>query len=226
MAIQLQISPNRADVQELFRAMEDLRRTGRSLRRPMGQIALYTRRASQRRLRNRPREWGARTGRLSKSLAIRVSETGFAVGSNLVYAAIQQLGGEIRPKRKYLAIPVDSSVRRSGSWPRDFPAGALAYKPAARIRIGRHSWVGPALVRKRDEAPKVESDGKVRKRDEGGRFAKKAAQKGDVVFALVKRVRIRGRPYLVFNRDAQLFALRAIAAEYQRKLPGQRGGQP
>jgi len=201
----------KADDKALRAAFERLSKAGGDLRQPLGRIGLYVRREAQRRLRSRPNEWGPKSGRLSQSLAMRVDADAVRVGSPLVYAAVQQLGHPgIRPKRgKYLAIPVDPGIRRRGVWPRDLPRGDLKFVMRAEIRIGSHSWTGPALVRASDPPP-------------AGKGKKKRAAKGDVMFALVKQVRIKGRPYLLFDQPAQAFALRTLESFY-RRLTG--GGQ-
>lgn len=53
-------------------------------------------------------------------------------GSKLVYAAIQDQGGEVRAKRKFLAIPVNLPAASRGKWPRDWPRGALQLIRARR----------------------------------------------------------------------------------------------
>lgn len=53
-------------------------------------------------------------------------------GSKLVYAKIQDQGGEIRAKRKFLAIPVNLPAASRGKWPRDWPQGVLQLIRARR----------------------------------------------------------------------------------------------
>ena len=45
--------------------------------------------------------------------------------SDSPYAEIQNEGGTITPKGKYLAIPQTEQLKRSGKWPRDFAEGEL-----------------------------------------------------------------------------------------------------
>lgn len=226
MPIGLTIRLSDADLAALRAAFERLSSVGRKFRRVLMRIALFVRREARRRLRQRARDWGLGTGKLSASLAIQIlDETSVIVGSNLVYAAIQQLGGVVEPKgHKYLAIPATQALRRSGQWPRDFTQDELKFVPNAEIRIGSHSWTGPALVR----AHSTFEVKRVQKRDKQGKYAglgevdkavetKKA---GEVVFALVKRVTIKGRPYLVFDDIARNFSLGQIEQEYRQAILG------
>ena len=228
MAFSYIIQIDRWDSRALYDAFERLRKTGRNLRRPLGRIGLYIMREARRALRARTRDWGPPTGRLPKSLAMRLDNVSVFVGSNLVYAAIQQLGGEVKPKgHKYLAIPVQRHLRRAGVWPRDLPQGSMKFVPNASIRVGSHSWIGPALVRVESTAAELGMGGPGR--DARGRFASRSGEGGgggaslklgEVMFALVKRVRIRGRPYLLFDRPARAFALGEIEREYRRAIGG------
>ncbi len=103
-----------------------------------------------------------------------------------------------------------------GVWPRDFPPGELKFVPNAAIRIGTHSWIGPALVRAKDVRPVETKDGKRVRRDESGRYARKDASKtGEVVFALIKRATIRARPYLVFDEAAKNFLFSELDAMFK-----------
>lgn len=45
--------------------------------------------------------------------------------SDLVYAGIQEEGGEILPKRKYLAQPISYRAKQNAIWPRDVPKKSL-----------------------------------------------------------------------------------------------------
>ena len=66
------------------------------------------------------------TGNLGNSLSFVPLPNGGRVGTNLVYARIQQSGGEIRPKTvQNLAIPVPDALKRDKRWPRDFAKGAF-----------------------------------------------------------------------------------------------------
>lgn len=59
------------------------------------------------------------TGALLRSITSRqpvVEGNTVTIGSNLIYAAIHQLGGTIRPKHsKHLAVPVSREAKRAGS---------------------------------------------------------------------------------------------------------------
>lgn len=236
MPIRLTLRPAERDAKRLREAFERLSKAGKNRRRVLGRIGLFIRREAAATLRRRKRDWGPATGRLSKSLAMLVDENSVTVGSNLAYAAIQQLGGTVTPQgHKYLAIPVLGHLRRRGVWPRDLPRGSMKFKPDALIRIGSHQWTGPALVRAQGGTiggAEGEILGQYRQnRDARGKYVKGGArsggaaqsargEEGQVMFALVKRVTIRGRPYLEFSAAARAFALREIEAEYRRAWKG------
>lgn len=75
-----------------------------------------------------------RTGNLARSFRetfLGSAKTGVASAgalSDSVYAEIQDAGGTVRPKRKYLAIPVPSANVPYGKWPRDYAKGELRFK--------------------------------------------------------------------------------------------------
>lgn len=216
MAIGLTFRPASEANRRLAAAFTRLRNTATDVRVALGRIGMFVRRNAQRLLRQRQRTWGPMTLRLSRSLAIVVERNAVRVGSNLVYAAIQQLGGEVRPKTaKFLAIPVSPQLRRRGVWPRDLPRDSMKWVPNADIRIGSHSWKGPALVRATDET----RPGTPRKNGSQGkdRIVKRA---GEVMFALVRRASIQGRPYLVFDAPAQVFALAEFSKLFRRRWGG------
>src|SRR3990172_2459515 len=58
---------------------------------------------------------GVFTGSLNKSITLRANNTTAEVGTNLVYAAIQEFGGIIRPiKAKALFIPLSEQAKKAG----------------------------------------------------------------------------------------------------------------
>ncbi|MCB9852769.1 MAG: hypothetical protein H6819_06710 [Phycisphaerales bacterium] len=214
MAILLRIEVDRNALRDLERELRALERAGGNLRGPFGRTGIYLNREARRNLRSRKRDWGPSTFRLSKSLAMRLEAMAVEVGSNLVYAAIQHSGGTVKPKRKYLALPVPPSLRRRGVWPRDLPADQLKFVPNATIKIGSKRWIGPALVRARDVEIDSQFDG-AGTRSKGRRRIGKA---GEVLFALVRQVTIKGRPYLIFDRKAREFLYQEIERELNRVL--------
>src|ERR1044071_3480370 len=109
MAVRYFIAANTEAVRQAFeRAMN----VGADLALPFLRLGLFIRRAAQRALRSRPHDWGPPTTRLPRSLTYIADKASVVVGSNLVYAAIQQLGGTNVPKTgKYLAIPVLPHLR-------------------------------------------------------------------------------------------------------------------
>ncbi len=224
MSLGLNIRTNdHAVVDEIRR----LRRIGARVEVPLRQIGQRVVTHARRRLGNRRSEFGSSSGRLARSLTVEVHDDFVRAGSPMVYARIQQVGGKIKPKGRYLAIPATSALRRRGVWPRDLPRASMKFVPAARITIGNRSWIGPALVRAQSTAEEVSLSGG-QGRDARGRYASKAADVrlaiGEVMFALVKAVTIQGRPYLLFESQEQQFALRALRSYYQKQLAARRGG--
>ncbi len=200
-AVGIRIEPDSRSLHHLREAISGFARLGRAPKRSLQRTGLFIRRYAQRLLRARARDWGnAGGGRLGKSLAIVADSMSVTVGSNLVYAAIQQLGGKVSPKagRKYLALPVLPELRRSGTYPRDLPRESMKFVPNAAIRIGTHSWHGPALVRAEDV---------------GNAQGRKEKRAGQVMFALVKRVTIKGREYLVFGPEARSYMIGELKRE-------------
>jgi len=207
MSIAIQITPNEAESKAIRTAFERCARVGRNMRPALTLIGLERKRASARKLRARKHDWGPLTGRLDKSLTMLVERASVTIGTNVVYAAVQQVGGDITPKTaKYLAIPVLASLRRSGVWPRDLPRDSMRWVPNAEIRIGTHAWTGPALVR---AEPTVA---------DAGPGKKKKGRAGEVMFALVRQVHVKGEPYLVWDAEAQRFALNQFENEYRRAM--------
>lgn len=89
-----------------------------------------------------------RTRNLSRSIHTEVVFVGeqmeVYIGTDLEYAAIQELGGVITPKEaKYLAIPLTDAARQFVS-PRNFGGGELSFRPT--------SGGGGLLVDKNGEA--------------------------------------------------------------------------
>lgn len=204
--IVLNVMVDPGDRRRFDAAVKRLLDLGRSPRVPFGRTALYIIRAARRLLRARAHDWGPMTGNLGKSLTYLLDSMSVTVGSNLVYAAIQQLGGTVEPKgHKYLAIPVLAALRRGGVWPRDIPKGSMKFA-IAEIRLGSHSWTGPALVRTR-AVERVGKDGKTRT----------IQRAGQVMYALIRRARIRGREYLVFKEPARRFLFDELQREATRR---------
>lgn len=200
------MTPEPRDMLRLQRVIAALTRVGASPKRAFGRTALFIIREARRLLRSRIREFGPHSGRLGKSLTMVLDSMSVIVGSNLVYAAIQQLGGTVKPKgHKYLAIPVQAHLRRSGVWPRDLDRESMKFVLNAKIRLGSRSWTGPALVRAEDEY-REGKDGKQRR----------IRKSGEVMFALVLRATIKGRPYLVFGNSARNFLFAELSRDYVR----------
>lgn len=140
------------------------------------------------------------TGALARSVQTRFliekstpNLTMAVAGSKLIYAEIQDQGGEILPKNRYLALPVNLPRSMRGKWPRDWPSGALQL-----IRSRRGNLL---LVEIRERIK--------RKR------AKQPRANFIVRYVLRERVRIRGTQYVA----AALARMKEPAARFaQREL--------
>lgn len=114
-----------------------------------------------------------RTRTLSRSIHIETLEkqakkVEMGIGTDLDYAAIQEFGGTITPKKgKFLAIPLTEEARANVS-PRDFPeklsprfggnggvlvdgAGIAQYALVRSVTIPAHPYLRPALDENEDE---------------------------------------------------------------------------
>lgn len=203
MAVAIRID---VDERAVRRALLRLMHLDGALRRVLQRSGLFIRRAAVRRLRERRGRFGASSGRLAQSLAIRTEPTSVAVGSNLAYAAIQQLGGTVVPRTvRALAIPMLRHLARRGVWPRDLPRDSMRFVP---LHAGN---VVGKLVRAEDRV--IETRGGKRRR----RVAGKA---GETMYLLVRQSRIRGRPYLVFGAEERQFLLAETQREVERTARG------
>lgn len=101
---------------------EAMRKSAAQVHRQMG-VRLINK--ANRRIESR-RKGTVITGNLGNSLSFVELPNGGEVGTNLVYARIQQSGGTILPKTAdNLAIPVPEALKRDKRWPRDFGKGAF-----------------------------------------------------------------------------------------------------
>lgn len=138
MPVSLNITIEDRGVRKLI--SQALRKTG-DLTRPFSELGLYLVREAGRRLRERPSE--DMTGALRASLTFEADKDSVTVGSNLVYAAIQQLGGEVHPRPPHnLAIPLQPHLRRRHVWPSDLAKEDL--------KFGGYSMKGNPLLRYAD----------------------------------------------------------------------------
>lgn len=116
------------------------------------------------------------TGTLLRSIGIEVVEVtkdrvAVAIGTNLVYAAIHEFGGEIRPRNgKFLSIPLTDEARGApGGSPRNFPrdlsprvngnkgvlvdeGGVAQYALVTSVTIPARPYLRPAFDERKDEA--------------------------------------------------------------------------
>lgn len=205
MAIELRIDVRDREVR---RALVRLMGVGRSLRPLLRRVGLERRRAAVRLLKARRGRFGPSSGRLAQSLAIRVEAMAVEIGTNLVYGPIQQLGGTVVPRTvRALAIPMLRHLARRGVWPRDLPRESMRFVP-----IERGNVVGK-LVRAADRV--VETRGA-----NGKRRRRIAGKAGETMYLLVRSTTIRGRPYLVFDKEGRQFLLNEVNRQYVDALKG------
>lgn len=86
------------------------------------------------------------TGRLRNSISYRASASGMAAGTNVKYARILNRGGVIRPKGRFLLLPLNPPLTPSEvrAWPRG-AAGIRAAYPGSFFLFGPE---GPGIYRK------------------------------------------------------------------------------
>lgn len=124
------------------------------------------------------------TGLLMRSIVYRVAGRAVQIGSNLVYAAIHQFGGTIKPKNgQFLAIPLKGVAR--GAKPADFQDTFV--RAGGDLATGK---TGRALVMNR---------GRFESFTEGNQRAvifQKTARGFRPLFLLLKSVTIPVRPYV------------------------------
>jgi phage gpG-like protein len=122
--------------------------------------------------------------------------------SKIRYARLQQFGGDVHPKKKYLAIPCVPPLSMSEArttWAKDW--------------IGKGTWImhGPegfGVYRKSKVQTGARLDAK------GGPKAtyRKGSKGVEMIFRLVPKVHITARPFLVFQEeDVAAFAKAAFA---------------
>ena len=116
------------------------------------------------------------TGTLLRSIGVEVVEVSrdrvaVAIGTNLVYAAIHEFGGEIRARNsKFLAIPLTDEARATpGGSPRNFPrdlsprvngergvlvddGGTAQYALVKSVTIPARPYLRPAFDERKGEA--------------------------------------------------------------------------
>lgn len=133
-------------------------------------------------------------GRLGKSLAFRAYKAAVTIFSFLPYARIQQEGGTVLPrKRKMLAIPLRPDLRRLGMWPKHWKRDRLAC-----IKTGKGLFLKVV-----DPTPKLKSGG----------ARKNSFSSGELVYKLVYKSVIRGRPFLVKSAALIRYMRETIAAK-------------
>jgi hypothetical protein len=134
----------------LIKRAQELSASMKNVQRPTREIALRLIDRGRERLQARPpgKYPPVRTGLLARSLYARPeTATGVVVASQFPYARIQQQGGIVLPTHgKCLAIPMTTALKRAGTWPRDWPRGALTF-----IYIGTGNVVGKLVKTKAEK---------------------------------------------------------------------------
>lgn len=198
------------------------------------QIAQFGLRHSRDRLRNRIKHPQRSTGKLLRSGHSQVEGDKTAyVGYAAIYAAIQHKGGVIVAKKKFLALPVPDSLAKSGVWPKQFPKGSLKFVRRAKITLLGRSWTGPALVAhsekmqeeadtkkgaalRRAKTPTAENRAALRIQEIDRRLATRRvkdarnAKFGEVLFALVRKVKVPGEKWLTWDGIWRKFSADAL----------------
>lgn len=163
-----------------------------------------------RRLRARQSRRGP-TGELARSITINAGDWGFQVGSDKPHAAIQQLGGTIVPVTvKALAIPMLPHLWRNRIWPRDLPKDSMRYIP-----VNKGNVVGK-LVR----AQLTDFAAEQKKPGAKGPRSRPKQKIGELMYLLVKSVKIRGQPYIVFGPEEEAFLLRDAEGAALKAIDG------
>lgn len=182
---QLRVGMDDAGVRRMAFAI--LSRIG-DLRPQMQRLGMFMRRAAGDRLKARQSEDS--NGKLRASLAVHADRTSVKVGSNLRYAAIQQLGGTVYPRTvKRLAIPVQPHLRRRGIWPRDLKDDRnplFPYESGDKVFLARRRGKNGAI---------------------------------ELMYRLVAKATIKARPYILFDGSARQFLrdeLAKVIARFRR----------
>jgi phage gpG-like protein len=118
---------------------------------------------------NNIREWNLiDTGALVNSISVMVKRAEVWIFSNLVYAAIHELGGEIYPvNAQHLSVPLSDTARDVGS-PRNYPGelhvqgetladddGVPQYALVDSVTIPARPYLEPAVTEHIDEITEV-----------------------------------------------------------------------
>lgn len=136
-------------------------------------------------------------GRLAKSLKARPFKQSITIHSALPYAGIQQHGGTILPRvRKWLAIPLRLEDKRVGLWPKHVNG-----RPGVRLWFQKLS-ANKALL------------WYAKGRTGGGKRGAAVAQYPR--WLLLKRAKVKGRPYLVKSQGLIGFMRGLFAAKLNR----------
>ena len=205
------------DAQPLIKRARELTATLKQVQRPTREIALRLLDNGRGRLQARPpgKYPPVRTGLLARSLYARpTTATEVVVASQFPYARIQQQGGIVLPTHgKCLAIPLTAALKRAGTWPRDWPRGALKFIP-----INNGNTVGmlvgvaanePGKLARSEKATKRRAAKRKEKMETREAFgiktraskAKAKAPTSEPLYLLVKSSLIPTQPYIIWDAE-------------------------
>ena len=176
--------------------------------------------------RGKKEAWQRPTGQLMRSWEkyFRVTDGGskllFGTLSELPYAAIHDTGGEILPKKKYLAIPLNKGARDRG-WPRDWPEDALefGYSKSGKAFLFSPPSMAERRAYQKKYREKKKSQRKKRKRDRAigltgvrGLLGVRGAKRGEAMTSFAagtskrwqKGPRLAGEPQYLLVKSVKL----------------------
>lgn len=113
------------------------------------------------------------TGGLARAIVVeKAGDLHFRVGTNLVYGKIHEFGGVVRAKSGSLAVPVHRDAKRY-----------------SEIGLGPRDMANLVFVKRPGKAP-------ILIRENAGRGKKQRGARTEVMYVLLKSVRIPARPFL------------------------------
>lgn len=131
------------------------------------------------------------TGALSKSFAhsVRLSDRAVIVSSNSIYAGPQHRGDTIRPKGKYLAIPLStlSISQRRTKGPRDFKNTRIFQSKKGNLLVWRQKGTKPYVSKSTGIRPMTKPG--------------KPVPVWEPIFALKPSVKLTARRFMFFSDE-------------------------
>jgi len=200
------------------RAFERLLKTGRSLRRPLGQTALFIRREAVRALRARIHDWGSASGRLGQSLAIVLDDGTVIIGSTWCTPRSNNRAAKCGPAGTHIWRSGIARVTPTRGVAADIRAGTCAGARGTDQDRPAH-LDRPGLCGGQTNGSRRHSTERDPRDRAGATSTDATGRRGDVRLGAAcddHRPAIPG-----FSAEAQAFCLRALEAEYQRAIKGQ-----